>query len=65
MIPVILECEKYVEHVFKKINTKFSQPVIYFLDQTYLGILVGYMHFFLTSVSGLLASVLTIFGESV
>jgi hypothetical protein len=26
MIPVILECEKYVEHVFKKINRKFSQP---------------------------------------
>ncbi len=35
MIPVILECEKYVEHVFKKkINTKFSQPHIYFFYLT-------------------------------
>jgi hypothetical protein len=41
MIPVILECEKYDEHVLKKINTKFSQPVIYFFGLTW-EFFVGY-----------------------
>ncbi len=46
MIPVILECEKYDEHVFKKINTKFSQPDINFFWSDLLGnfLLVTIVH---------------------